>query len=181
VSEVRVYQREEQDLSLNISARGHHVVYRANEMNRCPGCGRAHWYIGRQTAECGFCGTAIALAEANWIGPGKAGVLSTSERSRYAPKGVTSAAANRSGGAEQRRYSRKSAGGRRLQLLIDDCPHAFAIHNISEGGLMGDDPIGLEPGISVQVRLEDGTLMPATVKWTEGSLIGLAFIHLEDN
>ena len=46
---------------------------------------------------------------------------------------------------------------------------------------MGDDPIGLEPGISVQVRLEDGTLMPATVKWTEGSLIGLAFIHLEDN
>lgn len=43
--------------------RGYQPVYRANEVNRCPGCGRAHWYIGRLSAECGFCSTAIPLAE----------------------------------------------------------------------------------------------------------------------
>lgn len=181
MAEVLVYQREEQDLSLNISARGHHVVYRANEMNRCPGCGRAHWYIGRQTAECGFCGTAVALAEANWIGPGKAGVSSTSKCNGHAPAGVAPAAEHGSPGAEQRRHTRKSAGGQRLQLLIDDSPHAFAIHNISDGGLMGDDPVGLEPGTTVQVRREDGLLVPARVVWSEGALIGLAFIHMKDD
>ncbi len=45
---------------------------------------------------------------------------------------------------------------------------------------MGNDPVGLELGTSVQVRLEDGLLVPARVKWTEGSLIGLAFIHTRD-
>lgn len=177
MAEVRVYQREEQDLSLNISARGHHVVYRANETNRCPGCGRAHWYIGRQTAECGFCGTAVALAEANSIGPGKASGGSIGERNRYAPATVASAAEPGSGGAEQRRHTRKSAHGRKLQLIIDDCPHELAIHNISEGGLMGDDPVGLKPGTAVHVWLENGHLVPALIKWTEGSLIGLAFLQ----
>jgi len=43
--------------------RGYQFVYRDNETNRCPGCGRTHWYIGRLLAECGFCGTAIPLAE----------------------------------------------------------------------------------------------------------------------
>ena len=39
--------------------RGYHVVYRENEVNHCPGCGRSHWYVGRVSAECGFCGTAL--------------------------------------------------------------------------------------------------------------------------
>ncbi len=43
--------------------RGYHMLYRTDQVNHCPGCGRAHWYIGRQTAECGFCGTAIPLAD----------------------------------------------------------------------------------------------------------------------
>lgn len=41
------------------------IGYRANETNHCPGCGRVHWYIGRSTAECAFCATAIILAEAS--------------------------------------------------------------------------------------------------------------------
>lgn len=43
--------------------RGHHVLYRQNEINRCPGCGRTHWLVGRQTAECAFCATALPLEE----------------------------------------------------------------------------------------------------------------------
>ena len=52
------------------SRRGYHVVYRENEVNRCPGCGRSHWYVGRLSAECGFCGTALPLADAGTWGVG---------------------------------------------------------------------------------------------------------------
>ena len=52
------------------SRRGYHVVYRENELNRCPGCGRSHWYVGRLSAECGFCGTALPLADAGTWGVG---------------------------------------------------------------------------------------------------------------
>lgn len=44
--------------------RGYHAVYREHEINHCPGCGRTHWLVGRVSAECAFCGTALALAEA---------------------------------------------------------------------------------------------------------------------
>lgn len=40
-------------------------AYRGNETNHCPGCGRTHWIIGRITAECGFCATALPLAESS--------------------------------------------------------------------------------------------------------------------
>jgi hypothetical protein len=50
--------------------RGYHAVYRPNETNHCPGCGRSHWYVGRLMAECGFCGTALALAETQTHGIG---------------------------------------------------------------------------------------------------------------
>ena len=43
--------------------RGYHAVYRDNEVNHCPGCGRTHWYVGRTLAECGFCATALPLSE----------------------------------------------------------------------------------------------------------------------
>jgi hypothetical protein len=45
--------------------RGYHAVYRENEVNHCPGCGRTHWYLGRMLAECAFCGTALPLTEAS--------------------------------------------------------------------------------------------------------------------
>ena len=46
------------------AARGYLVVYREDQVNHCPGCGRSHWHVGRVSAECGFCGTALPLAEA---------------------------------------------------------------------------------------------------------------------
>jgi hypothetical protein len=50
--------------------RGYHVVYRENEVNHCPGCGRSHWFVGRLSAECGFCATALPLAETMRTGAG---------------------------------------------------------------------------------------------------------------
>jgi hypothetical protein len=50
--------------------RGYHIVYREQETNYCPGCGRTHWYIGRVSAECGFCSTALPLATASSRGAG---------------------------------------------------------------------------------------------------------------
>lgn len=52
------------------SGRGYCVVYRENQVNHCPGCGRTHWYVGRFSAECGFCSTALPLAEPSRRGTG---------------------------------------------------------------------------------------------------------------
>lgn len=48
----------------DLSARGYHAVYREGERNHCPGCGRTQWLIGRISAECAFCATALPLAAA---------------------------------------------------------------------------------------------------------------------
>jgi hypothetical protein len=40
-------------------------LYRDEEINHCSGCGRDNWIIGRMTAECGFCGTAVLLERFN--------------------------------------------------------------------------------------------------------------------
>ena len=149
---VAIFHRE---FEVDPAARGHHVVYRLNESNHCPGCGRSHWFVGRITAECGFCGTAVALAEAKWSGGGREG------------------AAKR--GAERRQHERRRARGRTLQLLIDGSPHNFALENISIGGAQGAGPLGLEPRSTVHVRFEGGKVVPAIVKWRKGALIGLAF------
>lgn len=37
--------------------------YHIGERNHCPGCGRSQWIIGRSTAECAFCSTALPLAD----------------------------------------------------------------------------------------------------------------------
>jgi ribosomal protein L37E len=134
------------------------VVYRAEETNRCPGCGRAQWHVGRQTAECAFCGTAIALAEAKWVGSAKSAAPVETKK-----------------GSNRRRHERVPVADRTLELLIDGSPLEFAIHNLSAGGLMGDAPAQLQAGDSVQVRFEGGLLVPATVKWSADGLIGLAF------
>ena len=36
-------------------------LYRLGEVNRCPACLKSNWFIGRSTAECAFCGTALPL------------------------------------------------------------------------------------------------------------------------
>lgn len=51
--------------SHDLSGRGYHAVYREQQVNHCPGCGRTHWIIGRMSAECAFCTTALPLAEAS--------------------------------------------------------------------------------------------------------------------
>jgi hypothetical protein len=168
MSGVMVYQRAQQDFGLNLTSRGHHVVYRANETNRCPGCGRAHWYVGRMTAECGFCGTAVPLAEANWSGAASAASIPNAREARTLLDGGAD-------WAERRSDERIEVHGRTLQLLIDGSPHSFALRNISAGGVMGEDRVGLVPMASVHVRFEGGILVPAQVRWVEGSLTGLSF------
>ena len=157
MSDVLVYERATANFAASLSQRGHHIVYRANADNHCPGCGRSHWYIGRVSAECGFCGTAVPLAEARH------------EEVSSAPRPSTVSS------ADQRRFPRMPAKGRKLQLLIDGSPTSFALHNISEGGAMGDGAPDLPPGAKVYVRFEGGILVPAVVKWTEDGLVGLAF------
>ena len=57
------------------NVRGYHAVYRENEVNHCPGCGRTHWYLGRVLAECAFCSTALPLQETYRQGPAAAPVF----------------------------------------------------------------------------------------------------------
>src|SRR5215218_35435 len=112
MSDVLVYERASSVFTAGLAQRGHHIVYRANADNHCPGCGRSHWYIGRISAECGFCGTAVPLAEAT-----QHEALAGSGSSGKRPSAGT---------AEQRRFPRMPAKGRKLQLLIDGSPTSFA-------------------------------------------------------
>ena len=43
--------------------RGFSFVYHEHKVNQCPGCGRTQWYVGRVSAECCFCATALPLSE----------------------------------------------------------------------------------------------------------------------
>jgi hypothetical protein len=66
-----------------ISQRGYHIVYRAQETNYCPGCGRTHWYIGRLSAECAFCATALPLETASLVAGGQ--IVRHVRRSGFGP------------------------------------------------------------------------------------------------
>src|SRR3954447_19709188 len=83
---VTIFSRDRRDFGAEVVGRGHHVVYRAQETNRCPGCGRAQWHVGRQTAECAFCETAIPLAEAKWIGGEAPVAVAVAEAPKAAPR-----------------------------------------------------------------------------------------------
>ena len=159
MSDVQVFERASASFAASLAKRGHHIVYRINESNHCPGCGRSHWYIGRVSAECGFCGTAVPLAEAR-------------HDEAVAPAPRRNSISTR----DQRQHPRMAAKGRKLQLLVDGSPASFALQNISEGGAMGDNVARLPPGAKVHVRFEGGILVPAVVKWAEDGMIGLAFI-----
>ena len=50
--------------------RGYWVAYHPGETNRCPGCGHSHWYVGRLSAECGLCGTALPILDTGMRGVG---------------------------------------------------------------------------------------------------------------
>ena len=59
-----------QRLPFDPKLRGLYVVYRPDGVNHCPGCGRAHWIIGRFSAECAFCATALPLIDTGMLGSG---------------------------------------------------------------------------------------------------------------
>jgi hypothetical protein len=48
--------------NFNPKTRGYRAIYHPNEINHCPGCSRTHWIIGRISAECAFCSTALPFA-----------------------------------------------------------------------------------------------------------------------
>ena len=56
--------------AFNPAARGYYAAYRPHEVNRCPGCGRSHWLVGRSLAECAFCATALPLLDGGMNGTG---------------------------------------------------------------------------------------------------------------
>ena len=78
---------ESRRTAFNPNARGYHAVYHAvdhdGEINHCPGCGRTHWIIGRMSAECAFCSTALPLKEAMTGGPAPAPVFWSGTRPSY--------------------------------------------------------------------------------------------------
>lgn len=45
------------------ATRSYIATYRAEGANYCPGCGQSHWIVGRISAECARCATALPLAE----------------------------------------------------------------------------------------------------------------------
>lgn len=51
-----------------MKAHGYAPVYRVDEVNHCPGCGQSQWFIGRITAECAFCATALPLQHTGFEG-----------------------------------------------------------------------------------------------------------------
>lgn len=51
------------DLSLVPGAGSYRPVYREGRFNSCPGCNRTQWLVGRFSAECAFCGTALPLKQ----------------------------------------------------------------------------------------------------------------------
>ena len=56
--------------TLSPATRGFMPVYRGQEANRCPGCGRSHWIVGRLLAECAFCATALPIDNGGTTGVG---------------------------------------------------------------------------------------------------------------
>jgi len=47
---------------LSLRQNGYVIVYHADTVNHCPSCGKSHWWVGRITAQCAFCATALPLA-----------------------------------------------------------------------------------------------------------------------
>ena len=45
------------------------LAYRPGVETRCPDCGKTSWLVGRSTAECAFCATALPLSadQGHWI------------------------------------------------------------------------------------------------------------------
>jgi hypothetical protein len=153
-------------VELDLWRQGYRVLFRRGETNRCPGCGHSQWLVGRTTAECAVCATALPLAEADLGG------FSPSLQRAVALRLVQA-----SEPSEKRVHERLPGDGRVLSLHVDGCVHPFVLQNISAGGLRAELGFDLDGATSVVVELEDGTLLPAEIRWTDGSAAGLAFLR----
>lgn len=159
-----------QSFRLDLSAKGYVVLFRPDEINHCPGCGHSQWFIGRISAECGICGTALPLASESQQSP-----VSGASRKAVALH-VLPEDAKRAMGDERRSEPRLPARGKTLGLYIDGSPHAFRLENISRGGAMGRAVPGIRQAKSLLVELEDGSMVPAELRWSDGEFVGLAFL-----
>lgn len=155
---------------LQLAARGYQILFHADETNRCPGCGGSNWYVGRVTAECAVCGTAVAIAQSSMAGfdPNGRKAVALHVVEGFKPANDRS---------EQRREKRTPGKGRTLVLHVDGSPRAFAIENISAGGIMGEALPDIARAKSLVVELEDGTRLPAELRWSDGAHAGLAFVE----
>ncbi|MBS0475476.1 MAG: hypothetical protein JSR28_10055 [Proteobacteria bacterium] len=147
-------------------ARGYQVLFHADSVNHCPGCNATNWLVGRITAECGRCGTALPLAEAVQSGLDTVGQKPV----------VLHLLAGGKPYRERRREKRVSATGREVTLHIDGAPRAFAVEDISTGGVKGAVIEDVFKSRQLIVELEDGTLLPAELRWRSGGFIGLEFV-----
>ncbi len=143
---------------VELAERGHHVVYRSAETNRCPGCGRANWYVGRTTAECGFCGTAVVLAEAQ---------LSSAPAPSRTVTGTP--------WSERRTGRRVSASGAQLKAKVAGSPQTFALEDVSSTGARARSRRKMTPNMELLVKLASGREFRAKVVWVDGERFGLAF------
>ena len=80
------------------------------------------------------------------------------------------------GRRDKRREERVAAKGRTLVLHVDGSPRAFTIKNISAGGVMGAAIPGIAEARTLSVELEDGTMLPAELRWSDDANAGLAFV-----
>jgi hypothetical protein len=46
------------------------LAYRLSETNHCPDCGQAQWFVGRLSAECAFCQTALPISGVHLLASG---------------------------------------------------------------------------------------------------------------
>jgi hypothetical protein len=65
-----IIQSDDEHFPHDPARRGYCPVYREHQVNHCPGCGRTQWLVGRISAECAFCATALPLVEATSRGSG---------------------------------------------------------------------------------------------------------------
>lgn len=65
-----IIHREGEYFAHDPLTRGLQHLFRCDTVNHCPGCGRSYWLVGRFSAECGFCATALPLSQTNRLGTG---------------------------------------------------------------------------------------------------------------
>ncbi|MFV0623016.1 hypothetical protein ACBY01_03250 [Sphingomonas sp. ac-8] len=57
----------------NIGGEGGGVLgasYRLSETNHCPDCGQTQWFVGRMSAECAVCHTALPISGVHRLATG---------------------------------------------------------------------------------------------------------------